>query len=220
MNLADVMAKAKPMSVPSDLEMVRHFVQYLRPKTVLEFGIGAGGWALCVNHFVSGMTIVGVDNFHYDYGLGWPQTEAALRLYVEAIAAELGDTIDLRFVDLDARESLALDRMVDVVRVDCLDNMADIARLIDGILPMVGPRGVFFVDDIAPRICPGRFLAFIEQTVLGNLFPVWFGHKEGLWCRSEAHRDELHASLAERGDGHFQVVELYGIAHRVFLTDA
>lgn len=219
--LEDLLKKTQPMSVLEDMRVVQCLIEVLSPTSVIEFGVGVGGWILTVNHLIAGIRFTGVENFLVNYGFDWPNTKEALERHLIHTAAELGDTIDVTIIDGDAKTTSGFEDSFDLVRIDCLDHMQDVLGVVQHVSSALTAQAVFFVDDIAPYICPGRFTAFMDLSYREVLFPVWFGHKEGVWATSLAQARQLQAILSQRQNGqsgHVHTIEMNGHTFTVFLA--
>jgi hypothetical protein len=95
-----------------------------------------------------------------------------------------GDQVEsvLRVTKLDNLEFQ--NNLFDVVRLDCLEESNDINKLFYKIFPYTSDNCIFLVDDIVPNNCPNRFLTYMSKASDGLLKPMWFGNKEGAWCKS------------------------------------
>src|SRR6185437_13878772 len=183
MTMAELLAELKPMSIVQDLEFASELLKAAKSKKVIEFGAGAGGWILTMNHLVPDVTFIAVENFSIAFGDDWPKTKASWLLYVHNKAFAVGNDLSVTIMDKDVTE-MKFKGEYDAVRFDCLTNMKDITKLIDKVMPHTSETSLFFVDDISPNTCPGRFMAFMEKSLKNELLPVWFGHKEGAWCKN------------------------------------
>ncbi len=212
----ELLAKFEPMSYVQDLRFVAELLKCSMPKNLIEFGAGSGGWILTMNHLVPGIQFTAVENFSNDFGFGWPKTTPTWLLNIHSNAFKVGDSLDVKIIDRNAHEVEFEDDFA-AVRFDCLANMKDVTSLIDRILPYSTDDCLFLVDDISPNTCPGRFLAFMEKTKKNELFPVWFGYKEGAWCKNVAFCEKLQETLRkEFGSNHMRWVEINDTVYPIY----
>jgi hypothetical protein len=107
----------------------------------------------------------------------------------------------------------------DVVRLDCLESREDINQLFYKIYPYTSDKCIFLVDDILPNICPNRFLSYMDKVYDGILKPVWFGNKEGAWCKnsydSNLLQDFILQEACDKIAARNENIVWYNLTHRL-----
>ena len=187
--LAQIIKDIKPMSIYEDLGIVIDILSFTKPTNILELGAGSGSWILAMNHALNHkIKFLGYEDFRLDYGFGWPKNAEDLRTYMADKAKSLGKTIDVDIRDediyyIDMEHVKNLNIKFDVVRLDCMEDKRQINELFYKILPFTSDDCIFLVDDITPNLCPNRFLSYMDKVNDGILKPLWFGSKEGAWCK-------------------------------------
>jgi len=187
--LKRVMKEVHPMSMYEDLGVVADILSYMKSKNILELGAGAGSWMVAMNYLTTNNTkFLGYEDFSTDYGFNWPTDENALKLRMINLSQGLGKDIDVEIkneniynIDMDYIKNLNI--KFDVVRLDCMENNRFITDLFYKIYPYTTDNCIFLVDDITPNLCPNRFLSYMDRVSDGILKPIWFGNKEGAWCK-------------------------------------
>lgn len=178
--------KNQPMSEICDIEVVYDLFAYLKPKNILELGVGGGEWIITINSlFEYPINFVGYESFLLNYGKEWPTNaadlDAKIRNNTRDIKLEIREE-NVISIDTDLLKSNNI--IFDVVRLDCLNfSQTEISELFYKILPYTSAKCLFLVDDITPNLCPNRFLSYMEHVEKGLLKPLWFGVKEGCWCK-------------------------------------
>ena len=189
--LKQIIKEIRPMSMYEDLGVVGDILSYMKPKNILEFGTGSGSWILAMNLIVDNNTFkfIGYEDFRTDYGFGWPKNEHTLLENMIETTAKFNKKINVEIrneniYEINMDYITKLDFKFDVVRLDCMENKRDINELFYKIYPCTSDNCIFLVDDIAPNLCPNRFLSYMDKVSDGILKPVWFGNKEGAWCKT------------------------------------
>jgi len=175
-----------PMSVFEDLGIVTDIFKYLQPKAILELGSGGGGWILAINDSLKNNAVfLGYEDFRLNYGNDWHKNSDELTQYLQITGDNQNIIVryeNVNHLDLEYIKKLGI--KFDVVRLDCLENREEINQLFYKIYPYTSEQCIFLVDDIVPNICPNRFLAYMDKVYDRILKPVWFGNKEGAWCKN------------------------------------
>jgi len=187
--LSQIIKDIKPMSIYEDLGIVIDILMFTKPTNILELGAGSGSWILSINHALTqNIKFIGYEDFRLDYGFGWPKNSQDLKTYMIDKAKNLGKFIDvdirdedIYYIDIEYLKNLNI--KFDVVRLDCMEDKRKINELFYKILPFTSDDCIFLVDDITPNLCPNRFLSYMDKVDDGILKPVWFGAKEGAWCK-------------------------------------
>jgi hypothetical protein len=189
MNVDNILAaieKFNPMVVYEDLGIVTDIVNFIQPTSVLELGVGGGGWILSIDSIVSNnITFVGYEDFRMNYENNWADSIEKMDAYLKSQSQNRNIIIkneNVNYLDLEYFKQHNF--KFDIVRVDCLESREDINTLFYKIYPYTSDRCIFLVDDIVPNICPNRFLSYMDKVYDGILKPVWFGNKEGAWCKN------------------------------------
>lgn len=182
----DRLIKFSPMAVYEDLGVVTDILEYMQPKAILELGSGGGGWILSANDALKNNAVfLGYEDFRLDYGNDWHKNSNELTQYLQTTGANQNITIkneNINDIDLEYIKQLGI--KFNVVRLDCLENREEINQLFYKIYPYTSDNCIFLVDDIVPNVCPNRFLAYMDKVYDRILKPVWFGNKEGAWCKN------------------------------------
>jgi SAM-dependent methyltransferase len=196
--LESVVNKYKPMVLVEDLNVISEIISYVKPNTVLELGVGSGGWILAMNELIKNnlpnINYLGFENFSYDYKFGWPKNEKELEYQLKNFQPDLNVSIINKNVNLLNKTDFE-NKTFDVVRLDCLDSLNDINNIFYKVLPNTSKNCIFLVDDITPNICPNRFLAFLNKTSEGILKPLYIGRKEAAWCKYDFDCEPLQKKL-------------------------
>lgn len=185
-NILTAIEKFNPMAVYEDLGIVTDIVIFIQPTAVLELGVGGGGWILSIDYIVSNnITFVGYEDFRMNYENDWADSIEKMDTYLKNQSQNRNIIIkneNVNYLDLEYFKQQNF--KFDVVRLDCLESREDINQLFYKIYPYTSDKCIFLVDDIVPNICPNRFLSYMDKVYDGILKPVWFGNKEGAWCKN------------------------------------
>lgn len=198
--LESVVNKYKPMALVEDLYVISEIISNVNPKTVLELGVGSGGWILAINELIKNhlpnIFYLGFENFSYDYNFVWPKNEKELEYQLKNFQPDLNVSIINKNVNLVNQTDFE-NKTFDVVRLDCLEHLSDINNIFYKVLPNTSKNCIFLVDDITPNICFNRFLAFMNKTSEGILKPLYIGMKESVWCKYDFDCEPLQKKLYE-----------------------
>jgi hypothetical protein len=206
-NILTAMKKFNPMAVFEDLGIVTDILQYTQPKTILELGTGNGGWILSVDYILPGnITFIGYEDFRLNYGRDWENNVDDLYVYLRSQSQNCNIIIKNENVkELDTEYFKQLNIKFDVVRLDCLENREDINQLFFKIFPYTSDKCIFLVDDIVPNLCPNRFISYMDKVYDGILKPIWFGKKEGAWCKNTYNNNLLQDFILQESAGNIDV---------------
>ena len=189
MNVDNILAaieKFNPMVVYEDLGIVTDIVKFIQPTAILELGVGGGGWILSIDSIVpTNITFVGYEDFRMNYENDWADSIEQMDTYLKNQSQNCNIIIkneNVNYLDLEYFKQQNF--KFDVVRLDCLESREDINQLFYKIYPYTSNKCIFLVDDIVPNVCPNRFLSYMDKVYDGILKPVWFGNKEGAWCKN------------------------------------
>ena len=189
----------EPMAIFHDLAVAASILERIDPQTIIEFGTGNAGWLLSLDHILSNdRKFIGVDNFGWNYGLPWATNASQLLDIVQQQSSNKNISIidqDVNHIDTDWLDRFGV--KFDTVRLDCLETPEDISRFIDIVIPYTSDKCIWLVDDIAPNISPERWLSFMEKVFQGVLKPIWFGNKEGAWCRNDFDCSGIQQSIQQ-----------------------
>ena len=194
MNLQEIhqlIDKHSPMVRFEDLKVIIELLNYTKPNSILELGTGAGGWILSINEALEhDMSFIGYENFKWD-SIGQQFTDIK-QLETQLQLISNNNKIILKDSDVTKLDNLEFNgQLFDVVRLDCLEESNDIDRLFYKIFPYTSDNCIFLVDDIVPNNCPNRFLTYMHKVSDGILKPIWFGNKEGAWCKYSYNHNPL-----------------------------
>lgn len=224
-NIIDIIEKFKPMSCWEDIGVTADIFKFVQPKAILELGVGGGGWILSIDNILpDNIAFVGYEDFEQNYGLNWAGNVEDLHNYFKNQTQNYNIKIKNENVkNLDTEYLKQLDIKFDVVRLDCLENPKDVDQLFFKILPFTSDNCIFFVDDIPPNICPGRFISYMDRVYDGILKPVWFGNKEGAWCKNTYNIYLLQNYIFQESSGKVRTTDdvnlvLYNLPYRVIRT--
>jgi hypothetical protein len=183
------------MSGFQDLNMVANILDFVKPKNVIELGAGAGGWIVMMNVLLANNNITwyGYENFSVNFNQPhWPKNSEDLQNLIITQSKNLGSSNDkiiirnenIKQIDVEFLQSLNI--KFDVVRLDCLhESMYQVIDVLHRILPFTSPHCIFLIDDIVPNIAINRLLGVMELVKEGILKPLWLGHKEGAFCKTD-----------------------------------
>ena len=210
-----------PMVVYEDLGIVTDILNYIKPKVILELGVGGGGWILSMNdELKNDVMFLGYEDFRLDYGNNWHKNVIELTDYLRTTGNNQNIIIkdeNVNHLDLDYIKNLGIP--FDVVRLDCLENISEINQLFYKIYPYTSDNCIFLVDDIVPNVCPNRFLSYMDKVYDRILKPIWFGNKEGAWCKSTYECGPLQNYILKEMNGKIssrtENIFWYGIEHRL-----
>ena len=187
----NLVEKHSPMVRFEDLKVLIELLNYTKPKSILELGTGAGGWILAINEALEhDVSFIGYENFKWD-NIGQQFTDIK-QLETQLQIVSNNNKILLKDSDVTTLDNLEFcNNLFDVVRLDCLEESNDINKLFYKIFPYTSDNCIFLVDDIVPNNCPNRFLTYMDKVSDGVLKPIWFGNKEGAWCKSTYNHNPL-----------------------------
>lgn len=223
MDFKQALDEFKPMVLPEDLYSVSELLNFVKPKNILEIGAGGGGWILSMSKLLDhGIKFIGYEDFRLDYGLGWPKNKEELTSFIKTYDTDV--TIydnDVKHINVDHFKDLNL--KFDVVRLDCLEDKKNVTELFFKIYPFTSDNCIFLVDDITPNLCPNRFLSFMDRVQDGLLKPVFFGRKEGAWCKTDYNCNGLQDYLLTAMSNHHirgknENIKFNNLTYRVILS--
>jgi SAM-dependent methyltransferase len=226
--LARILKGIKPMSMYEDLGVVIDILSFTKPNSILELGAGSGSWLLAMNYALDHeIKFVGYEDFRLDYNFGWPKTATELTNYMAEKSSSLGKVIDVDIRDediyhIDLEYLKNLNIKFDVVRLDCMEQKNKVNEIFYKILPFTSDDCIFLVDDITPNLCPNRFLSYMDKVNDGILKPIWFGIKEGAWCKtaydSAALQQHIIDSIQDIVAGKSENIFWNNLEHRLIKT--
>jgi hypothetical protein len=225
MDFKQALVEFNPMVTPQDLYMTSELLNFVKPKTILELGAGSGGWILAISKILDyDIKFIGYEDFRLDYNLGWPKNKEELTNYITKQNTNINVTIndnDIKFVEVDHFRNL--NYKFDVVRLDCLEKSRDINELFFKIYPYTSDNCIFLVDDITPNLCPNRFLSYMDRVHDGLLKPLWFGKKEGAWCKANIKCNDIQDHILNIMSNHnikgkSENIPFYNVTYRVILS--
>jgi len=191
----NLVEKYSPMVRFEDLKVIIELLTYTKPKSILELGTGVGGWILAINEALDDdISFIGYENFKWDK-IGQQFTDIK-QLETQLRLVSINNKIILKDSDVTKLDNLEFqNNLFDVVRLDCLEESNDINKLFYKIFPYTSDNCIFLVDDIVPNNCPNRFLTYMSKASDGLIKPMWFGNKEGAWCKSTYNHNPLMDSV-------------------------
>lgn len=160
-----------------------------RPMNIIEFGAGNGGWPVMVSKTCKVLPHVyaweSFQHVYYDFSI---TTDSVYRNLARD-KQELMELIDTRIPQhhiqvIDQYVNYSYDLLdndttvYDIIRLDCLDSYFEIKQLMERVVKMLAPGGLFLLDDIVPGICVNRFRAAMNYDDSGELSLLWVGTKE------------------------------------------
>ncbi len=215
------LSKFAPMSVYEDLSIVTEILDYMQPRAILELGSGGGGWILAINDALRDNTLfVGYEDFRLDYGNAWHKNAKELTQHLQTVGNNQNIIVkDENVNHLDLKYIKQLGITFDVVRLDCLENRDEINQLFYKIYPYTSDNCIFLVDDIVPNVCPNRFLTYMDKVYDRILKPIWFGNKEGAWCKNTYECGLLQNHILNESKGKISAknenIFWYGLEYRL-----
>jgi hypothetical protein len=225
MDFKQALSKFKPMVLPDDLHIITELLQFTKPQTILEIGSGGGGWLLTMSTVLTpNIKFIGHEDFRLDYNFDWPKDKDELTTFIKTHNKNIDVTIydgDVKYIDVGHFKDLNL--KFDVVRLDCLEDKRDITELFFKLYPYTSDDCIFLVDDISPNLCPNRFLSYIDRVQDGLLKPIWFGKKEGAFCKTTYECNDVKSHILNVMStsgipGKNENITLYNLTYRVILS--
>lgn len=223
MDFKQALAEYQPMVLPEDLLISSELLNFVKPTNILELGTGGGGWILAMSKILNqNIKFIGYEDFRLDYGLNWPKNKEDLTTFIKTQNIDVTiDDNDVKYLGSDHFKDLNL--KFDVVRLDCLEKSREITELFFKIYPYTSDNCIFLVDDITPNLCPNRFLSYMDRVHDGLLKPIWFGKKEGAWCKTNKVCDDaqthiLNAMSDHNIKGKNENITFYNLTYRVILS--
>jgi hypothetical protein len=178
------------MGNDEDLLFTCHFMDFLKPKKILELGAGSGAWGLFLHYFGKGnVQFDFVENFDYanrnfdlDQFWPWPSNKEELELYINSIALQFNKPFNFNIFDIDAKDCVSLDlNIYDVIRWDC--EIVNYPSIIKTVVTSMSNNSVLFVDDTSNNKAIHRLITMINLVNEGLVTPLWFGNNQSVWAK-------------------------------------
>ena len=193
------------MGNTEDLLFECHFMDFFKPKKVLELGAASGAWGLFLHYFGTGSVHFDfVENFEYtrrnfDQGQPWPwpSTKSELENYINSKAEEYNKPFSFNVIEMDAQNCLDLDiTEYDIIRWDC--DFRNYKNTIGSLVNIMKPTTVFFVDDTAVNKCSHRLITMMNLVNERVVRPLWFGNNQSAWVKPEFYRQAVFSYMKDR----------------------
>jgi hypothetical protein len=200
-----------------DLLFECHFMDFLKPKKILELGAAAGSWGLLLHYFGSGeVQFDFVENFDYarrnfDQGQPWPwpSNKQELEMHVSSLALEFNKPFNFNVIDMDAKDCTTLNlSSYDIIRWDC--EFKNYKNIIKTIATLIKPSSVIFVDDTAINKCSHRLITMMNLVNDGIVCPLWFGNNQSAWVKPIFPRNLLFNYMKDKQDNFLDYREKTG----------
>jgi SAM-dependent methyltransferase len=198
------------MDTASTMEIIKLY-DTAQQMNIIEFGTGNAGWPILVTQTVKKIPKIyaweSFQHVYYDFsipgdsfyrGLARDKEELdklisskVLNHQIEIVDQYINDSYDI--LDNDTNT-------YDIIRLDCLESYTEIKRLLNYVVRVLKPSGLFFVDDIDPITSINRFRAAMNHDDTGELSLLWTGIKECAFQKpggTEINKEELQSTLYE-----------------------
>jgi ubiquinone/menaquinone biosynthesis C-methylase UbiE len=156
---------------------------------MIEFGAGNASWPILVTGICTLQPKINAwesfQHVHYDFSIPTDSYYRNLARNKEELNTLISSKISNHKIEvIDRYVNCSYDILdsdensYDIIRLDCLESYAEINKLLEYVVRVLKPGGLFFIDDINPIICINRFRAAMNYDDTGELSLLWTGIKE------------------------------------------
>lgn len=173
----------------------------------LELGAGSGGWPRIINKLgATNIDWILLEDFswvkqgYFSIDYYWPYNKEDLLRFNHELDASLHveEVIDKQVdYSINSGRLEKYEKSISAVRIDCDISFKEALYIIENSLV---DNGVIIIDDCRINCGLNRIVLMLSLIENKHAYPVWFGSKESMICKSKEYADYLQNIIAKKID--------------------